>query len=531
MLDLLIIGSGSSALSAALFAKESGLDVAIYSKTKGVESGSCMAQGGINSTMPYGTNTLQSHIEDTLRSSCEMANPSMIEYMCKNAQECIEWLQNKGVAFSKEDDGKLSQRKLGGASEVRACYAQDYSGLKIIQALNDSCIKEDLPMHHDMFLLSLYPQDGYQSATFLDINTTEVIQVDAASIILATGGYASIYKGYSTNRDDLVGSGAIAALRAGIRLSDLEFVQFHPTTLLQSSILISESARGAGGIIYNQNKERFVDELLTRDKISREIYKQIEQGNQVYLDITHIDHEFLEENLPQEIKLARTYEGINPLLEPIPIKPSAHYSMGGIEVDKDMQTSQKGIFAIGECANAKVHGANRLGGNSLLELITLAKKAITYIAKNHQKSSQSPKDIRLEDKEYIRSIYKMPCKINFYEKRAMLGEMMYKNCGIFKDANSLKTTLTQIRQMQNELRFMGIGDKSKSYNTNLIEFLEFANTLELCEAITINALNRKESRGAHFREDFPQSSDEYKKTQIIWKDDGAIHSGFVKVGP
>lgn len=527
MYDLIIIGSGASALSAALEAKKQNLDVVVISKLRSFESGSCMAQGGINAVLNDKNDSVEKHITDTIKSAHDLADVQMIESMCKGAKETIEWLSNKGVGFSKEEDGTFSQRKLGAASHSRACYAQDFSGLKILQALSDSCIKEEIVMLEEYFLLSLYPQKTHISATFLDISSGEVVQFDARNTILATGGYASIYRGFSSNRDDSVGSGIVSALKAGVNLSDLEFVQFHPTTLKKSSILISESARGAGGIIYNQNKERFVDELLMRDIVSREIFKQIQSGNEVFLDITHIDHEFLEENLPQEIKLARVYEGINPLLEPIPIKPSAHYTMGGIDVDNKMQSCVERIYAIGECANAKVHGANRLGGNSLLEVVYFARKCVKNIHK--ESGDVAIEDKTVEDKRVIENIFAQKKRVDFYQVRQKLACEMFEKCGIFRDEKGLKEVLASVQMMKEEISHMGIDDKSRAYNTELVELLEFSNMLELSYAVICAALLRLESRGAHFREDFPQERAQYQKHQIIHQKNGILYSTFGEI--
>ncbi|WP_281951840.1 FAD-dependent oxidoreductase [Nitrosophilus kaiyonis] len=529
--DLLIIGSGGAGLSAALKAKELGLKCIVINKNYPTTAQTSMAQGGINAVLDSKNDSIYKHIEDTLKSSQGLADKKVVEYVCNEAPKIIEWLDSIGVPFSRKDK-KIAQRKLGGASGKRACYVQDYTGLKILHTLYDNAIKENIEFKNDYFLLNLIVENGsVYGATFLDKKNTKVEQILSKSVILATGGYAKIYDKFSTNSSSATGDGIAAAIRAGCKLSDLEFIQFHPTSLKNSSILISEAARGAGGKLINQKGERFIDEMLTRDEIARAIYKEIEKGNEVFLDIRHLGEEFIEENLPQERKLAIIYEGVDSVKDLIPIKPAAHYTMGGIDVDFDLKTNIDGLFAVGECANAKLHGANRLGGNSLLEVITLGIKA----AKNAYKY----KDRDIEDKIYektvidshfIKSVFSFENKIDFYEKREFLSKIFYANVGVFRNEMGLKGVLSAVRQMQRELLFMGISDKSTVYNTNLIDFIEFGNMLELSEAILVGAISRNESRGAHFREDFPNRDDEnFLAHTVIWKEDGVICADFKKV--
>jgi succinate dehydrogenase / fumarate reductase flavoprotein subunit len=277
----------------------------------------------------------------------------------------------------------------------------------------------------------------------------------------------------------------------------MEFVQFHPTGLKNSGILISESARGAGGYLINQKGERFTDELAPRDQVSRAIYAQIQEGNEVFLDIRHFGEAFIDEHIPQERKLAITYEGVDPVDELIPIAPVAHYSMGGISVDEQMMSSVKGLFAVGECAQSGVHGANRLGGNSLLEIVSFGRLAGKNSVKYAQSVDYQEIDVSLYD---VEEIYDLPYEINFYEKREALGQELYKNVGIVRDEKSLLKAQELILEMEKELEVMGLGDRSKVYNTNLIELIKFRNSIVLSKVIVQSALERKESMGAHYRE-------------------------------
>lgn len=523
--DIVIIGSGGAGLVAALRARELGKNVVIVTKEYPTAAQTSMAQGGINAALSS-DDSIQAHIEDTLRSAQELANKEIVEYICKEAPDAIRWLDSIGVPFSRKENF-LAQRKLGGAKAARACYAQDYTGLKILHSLYDNCIKAGVEFLNQKFLLNIITEENQAvGVTLLDIKTGQVEQLLAKATILATGGFAGIYGKFSTNAKTSVGVGVAAAMRAGAKLSDLEFVQFHPTALAKSSILISEAARGAGGKILNEEGIRFTDELTTRDKLSRAIYEQIERGKNVYLDITHLGEDFIQKELPQERKLALLYEGVDPAKEPIPIRPAAHYTMGGIDTNIDGKTSIDGLYAVGECSNVKFHGANRLGGNSLLEIVVMGKRVAQAAAQCQQIPQSTEYERTKIDKDFIRSVFGLPATIDFYERREFLTKVLYHNGGIVREEKAMKGVLSVIRQHQRELSFMGIKDKSPVYNTELIEFLEYGNTLELAEAVMVGAIQRKESRGAHFRKDYPNKDASYKAHTIVWKENGVLCADF-----
>jgi len=299
----------------------------------------------------------------------------------------------------------------------------------------------------------------------------------------------------------------------------MEFVQFHPTALQNSSILISESARGEGGYLLNKNGERFTNELSPRDEVSRAIYDELKKGGQVYIDIRHLGEEFIEHNLPQERKLAKQYEGVDPVFEIVPIKPAAHYTMGGIDVDHNSQTNIKGLFAVGECANQKVHGANRLGGNSLLELVVFGRQAGKNAASYALQNTLTCKQERVPD---IDIFFKPECKKNFYISQEELTQEMYHYVGIKRELTELQEVQNRFLKLKEEMALLGVRDANRLYNTELVEFLEFKNMMELSELVIKGAIARHESRGAHFRVDAPDENKEFEKNSVYMKDGDVI---------
>ena len=539
MVDLLIIGSGGAGLTAALAARAKGAKVLVVGKNFPTNSQTSMAQGGINAALSNrDDDTVGSHIADTVKSAHGLCDTGMVEAMCSQAPDTIAWLESIGVPFSRTKEATIAQRRLGGASHMRACYSQDYTGLKILHTLYDNCLKEGVEFLDEHFLINLItdrsdderPNAVARGATFLEIATGDLKQIDARSVIIATGGYGSIYHGFTTNAFGSTGDGIAAVLRAGGSLSDMEFVQFHPTALKSSSILISESARGEGGYLLNSQGERFVDELLPRDIVARAIHSEIAAGNEVFLDIRHLGEAKLTELLPQELHLCRLHEGIDPISELIPIKPVAHYAMGGIDVDHSLETRGiEGCYAVGECSNAKVHGANRLGGNSLLEIIAFGKKAGENAAAYARRAKHAPSDkMQLQqDRAYIDKLFRIENRVNFYTKRDALGRSFYQDAGIIRNKTRLESLLSTVKAIQQELPLMGIGDKSRVHNSTLVELIEFTNTLELGESLLVGALAREESRGAHYREDFPQEDDDrFAAHTLCRKKDGILHVEF-----
>jgi len=533
MVDVLIIGSGGAGLTAALSAKEAGASVLVVGKTYPTNSQTSMAQGGINAALGnVMEDHVSSHIADTIKSAHGLCDEDMVRKMCADAPQTIAWLENLGVPFSRLDPSSIinhqssintvAQRQMGGASAKRACYAQDYTGLKILHTLYDTCLKENIDFLDEHYLLNLIVKDDVvKGATFLEMRTGEVIQIDAKSVVMATGGYGSLYHGNTTNAYGSTGDGVAAVLRAGGAVSDMEFIQFHPTALKHSAILISESARGEGGYLVNEKNERFIDELKPRDEVARAIFAQITEGQRVFLDVRHLGEEKLMELLPQEVELCKMHEHVDPASELIPIKPVAHYTMGGIDVDYALEvTGIKGCFAVGECSNAKVHGANRLGGNSLLEIVAFGRFAGENAYKHSIYASSKPAEEiqKQKDQAELDTLLTQENPQNFYPYRELLGNLFYEKVGIVRDNEHLHEALEEVINVQVAQKHMGISDKSKTNNQNLIDFLEFKNALLLAPTIISAAIARDESRGAHFKVGFEEENEDLKKHIVLqWK--------------
>ena len=518
MIDVLIIGSGGAGLSSALKAKENGSNVLVVSKSMPTYSQTVQAQGGINAVLYEDNDSVDEHINDTYKASHGLAIKENVKFLCENAKDTILWLDSIGVPFNRDEKGNISQRKFGGTKKIRTCYSSDYTGLKIIHTLYDQCIKEEIEFKNEYFLLELIVENSScKGAIFLDINTGNIEQILAKTTILATGGYAGIYSKNTTNSVLTTGDGIATAFKAGVELSNMEFVQFHPTSMIDNHILISESARGEGGYLVDVDGSRFIDELKPRDEVSRAIYSKLKEGKKVYLDLRHLGLEKIKETIPQERKLAFEFLNIKIEDELLPIVPSAHYTMGGIKTNLNGETNIKNLFACGECANASIHGANRLGGNSLLEIVTLGQNTAIY-ASNKAKNTNS---FLLDDsyinkiKDKIRIILNKENEENFYLLKKDLSNELFTNIGLFRNESNINKFFQKLASINEDFSKSGITDKSDIYNKNLIEYLEFENILLLSKLVSICAKDRKESRGSHYRTDYTTISDEFRFNSLV----------------
>ena len=532
MIDVLIIGSGIAGLTAAITASNNNSKVLVLSKTYPTHSQSVQAQGGINAVLYEDDDSVDIHTQETYKASCMLSNKDNIKMMCKTAKDTIYWLDSIGVPFNRTLDNKISQRKFGGTKKIRTCYSSDYTGLKILHTLYDKCIKQNIEFKNEHLLLNLIIENNSCiGVTALDIKEGIVKEFLAKTTILAIGGYAGIYTNHTTNSYANTADGIAIAFNAGVKLSNMEFVQFHPTSLENSNILISESARGEGGYLLDETQNRFIDELKPRDEVARAIYEKIQKNQKVYLDLRHLGIDKIKEFMPQERRLAYDYSNIKVEDQILPITPASHYSMGGIKTDINARTNIRSLFACGECAEASIHGANRLGGNSLLEIVTFGKIAginASKDAKNILEISTLHNYVKIEE-EKIDKIFNYSNKINFYTQKDNIGNLLFNNLGLFRNEEKISNLIEKIERIQLNIQNMGISDKSKAYNKNLVEFLEFRNILDTALLVSISALNRKESRGSHFRLDYPIEKAEYERNTILNKVDNKIVIEFEEI--
>lgn len=518
--DVIVIGSGISGLYAALNARRNGANVALMCKGNPLRSNSAVASGGINAVLKSTRHdSLRDHIADTLNGGDALGRLSPVSSMVMGAAEIIEELQVMGVAFDRAEDGSVAQRPFGGTKAKRTCYIADKTGASITQTLLVQCRKEGVKILSDHIFLSIVKHKNKLSGiTALRRRNSQVIGLACKSLILAGGGFAGIYRGHSTNSQESSGDILAIALRAKMRLVNMEFVQFHPTTLVGSGTLISEAARGEGATIVDENGWRFTDELQTRDRLSRDILNHQKEGHKVYLDFRHLGEDLIEKKLPSARKHALNGAGIDIVTELLPITPSAHYTMGGIWSRDDTSSDIENIFVCGECAYSGVHGANRLGGNSLLEAAYFGRAAGENGAKAAKNRGFYPIDYASVEREsrYVEMILEGENRFNINTMRRNLGNNLYANAGIFRSHDSLANALEYVHYLMKISSGLCCVNKEFSNNVELASIIEFRNSLTVAEAMVMSALAREESRGSHYRSDFPEKDDKnYESNTII----------------
>jgi len=450
-----------------------------------------------------------------------------------------------GVPFSRLNNGKIAQRPFGGASKDRTCYSADKMGHVMLHTLYEQCIKEGIKFLNEWFMLNIV-HDGkrLQGVTAINIATGDIEFIKTKAVILATGGHSRIYWGYTSNALGCTGDGTAAAFRAGLPLKDMEFLQFHPTGLRKSAILVSEAARGEGGHLVNNKGERFMSkyapekmELGPRDLVSRSIMTEIREGRgfkdeegreYVHLDLTHLGAEKIKERLPQIRELTIDFEGIDPIKDPIPIKPTAHYAMGGIDTNVKCETPIEGVYAAGEAQCVSVHGANRLGGNSLLDIVVFGHVAGQEAVRYAEGTDFAPggEGKLQDDVKFIQELFDRESKETLGDLREELGEIMFKHFGVFKNESEMQEGYEKLKNLiERANKNLAVEDKSKVFNTDLQSLLEFYNLLEIADVLAYTSLQRKESRGSFYRDDFPKRDDEnYLYHSIVTKNsDGSIN--------
>jgi succinate dehydrogenase/fumarate reductase flavoprotein subunit len=511
--DVIVVGSGIAGLYSALYARRAGLKVAVLAKGNPFRSSSAVASGGFNAVIdPGGEDSVARHIADTMKGADGLAHMKSVEAMCQEAPDIVRELEAMGVGFDRDVAGHISQRPFGGASADRTCYIADRTGAAIVQTLLMRCRDEGVHILANHYFMNITRYKGRLSGvTVLRRRNSQVVALACKSLVLAGGGYAGIFRGHTTNAQESSGDVIAAALRSEMQLSNMEFVQFHPTTLRNSGSLISEAARGEGAYLVDEEGERFTEELATRDRLSREIAHHMLEGHSVYLDFRHLDNEVLDTKLPSTRKKALTAAGIDISTELLEISPAAHYTIGGIWCREDSSTDLPNVFACGECAATGVHGANRLGGNSLLEAAYFGRLAGREAARAANKSDFRPIDYAAVEKEMrrVELILEGESLFNINAMRKNLGEALFRDAGVFRTEEGLTKALEYVHYLMNKQYGLHCVNKELENNVELVAILEFNNALLVAEAMIVAALGRKESRGVHFREDFPERDDRY----------------------
>lgn len=523
--DILIIGAGLAGMRAAFEGITAGLDTAVVSKIHPLRSHSCAAQGGVNAAINP-KDDWHDHAYDTVKGADYIGDQDSIDLMCAEAPQAVLDMDAMGCPFSREEDGTIAQRAFGGQNFPRTAYAADRTGHAMLHTLWEQAIKHGTKVYDEYTLMKLTTDNGRVSgAVIMDIRTGKLTQINAKAVCIATGGYGRLFA-TNTNAMTNTGDGIAHAMRAGAPAADLEFVQFHPTGLKSSGILISEGVRGEGAYLIGADGKRFMQkyapnklELASRDVVSRSMVLEIRAGNgkdgAVFLDVRHLGKELILERLPQIRQLAMDFEGVDPIHEPIPVHPTCHYTMGGIRTDKlGQSTHLKGLFAAGEAACVSVHGANRLGANSLLETIVFGKitgkDMVDFVTRREgrERAKSHESDVAIV-RTQIDELKSRDTKgaTKQADIRAALTRDMQQYCGVFRTDAGLKQAMKAVEKAKADYAKMAIDDKSNEFNTDLITAMELGNLILLAEATVKAAIERPESRGAHAREDFPERDD------------------------
>jgi succinate dehydrogenase / fumarate reductase flavoprotein subunit len=578
--DVIVVGAGGAGLMAGLYASRTA-KTAVISKLYPTRSHTGAAQGGISAALGnLEEDRVEWHTYDSVKGSDYLGDQDAIEFMCQEAPQAVLELEHMGLPFDRTPEGKISQRPFGGHTNNetgkpvrRACHAADRTGHMILQTLYQQCLKNKVNFFDEYQVLDLLIENGKAiGVVAVELATGELHTIHAKAVIVATGGHGRIFE-VTSNAYAYTGDGAAMVLRKGLPLEDMEFFQFHPTGIYKLGILITEGVRGDGGVLINGKGERFmpkyaptVKDLASRDVVSRAIYTEIREGrgvngsNYVYLDVRPetvnryaeldgrtnpdgskymVTGEQILQKLPDIIDFCRVYLGVDPVTQLMPIQPTAHYTMGGIPTNKfgevvidAKNTPFPGLYAAGECACVSVHGGNRLGTNSLLDLVVFGKhaglRAAEYAAQ--VEFENLPQDAEAAVRTELEALRQETGQENLFDISTEMKKVMFDLVGIYRNEKDMQTAIDKIRELQGRFKHVKLMDKGKIFNTELINAWELGNMLELAEIIAVSALNRKESRGGHSREDYPKRDDkDWLKHTLISKQPDGIKIGYKPV--
>ncbi len=545
--DVLILGSGLAGLRAAIEiarARSDRVNIALVSKVQIMRAHSVCAEGGTAAVLRTEEgDDLDLHAWDTVKGSDFLADQDVVERFVRQCPREILQLEHWGLPWARRDDGRILQRPFGGHSFPRATMAADKTGFFEMQTLYDTLQKySNLARYEEVFATAILIEDGrFCGIVAIDLGTGRILALRARALLIATGG-AGILFGFTTYSQTVSGDGQAIAYRAGLPLEDMEFIQFHPTGLVPSGILITEGSRGEGGYLCNRHGERFMEgyaaeqmELAPRDIVSRAMITEIQEGrgfdredglDYLHLDLTHLGADRIYHRLPLIRELCHKFLGLDPVTHPIPVRPVAHYSMGGIEVDIEGATRVQGVWAAGEVACGSLHGANRLGTNSTAECLVwgaiCGRDIARYVDANPEMPILPERRVAAEEKRILGFLGDARGRENPYHIRRALRQLMDRHAGVYRSCASLGQALDEIRMLKERFRQVAVTDKSRIYNANLISVIETQNLLDLAEVTVVSALAREESRGAHARTDFPARDDAawLKHTLAVLGEDG-----------
>ena len=534
--DVLVVGAGLAGMRAALAAHQSGANTGIISKVYPVRSHSNAAQGGINAALVDRGDSWEDHAFDTVKGSDYLGDQDAIELMCKVAGEELISLEHMGVIFNRDDEGRLGTRAFGGQRRARTFFVADFTGQAILHVLYEQLVKSGITSYEEWFVTSLIMEEGAcRGVVAMEIRTGRVYVIRAKAVILCTGGLGRVYEP-STNALIVTGDGIGLAYKAGAPLMDMEMVQYHPTTLKGSGVLITEGARGEGAYLINKDGERFMEkyapsmmELASRDVVSRAETTEIAGGGGVdgcvFLDCRHLGEKLVKERLSQIYDIGLDLVGVDITKELIPIRPGMHYQMGGIKTDVDGMTSVPGLYAAGECACVSVHGGNRLGANSLLDTVVFGHRSGNHAAEVAREMEYPSLDtnawVQRDEQRIIGMLAREPNGDRVASIRLDMGTVMDRHLGVYRNEEGMKEAIGTIKDLKGRYDNIPVEDKGRVFNTDLVFALELGLMLDCAETIAVSALERKDSRGAHSRQDYTKRDDENWLKHILVTDSEA----------